>query len=71
VRLPSRGFVFTLDPPLPVNVLEGEIKGNAQKPILGYVPKPGVKYPPGPPPPAPNSPEARSGGTAAAVEESP
>jgi len=71
VRLPSRGFVFTLDPPLSVNVLEGEIKGNAQKPILGYVPKPGVKYPPGPPPPVPNSPEARSGGAAAAVEESP
>jgi hypothetical protein len=69
MRIPSRGFVFTLDPPLPVNVLEGEIKGDAQKPIQGYVPKPGVKYP-GPPPPVPNSPEARGGG-AAAVEESP
>ena len=62
MRIPSRGYVFTLDPPLPVNVLEGEIKGNAQKPITGYVPKPGVKYPPGPPPPVPNSPEAREGG---------
>ncbi|HEX2658407.1 MAG TPA: hypothetical protein VHU40_09050 [Polyangia bacterium] len=61
MRIPSRGFVFTLDPPLPVNVLEGEIKGDAQKPILGYVPKPGVKYP-GPPPPVPNSPEARGAG---------
>ena len=69
IRLPSRGYVFSLEPPLPVNVLEGEIKGNAQKPILGYVPKPGVKYPPGPPPPVPNSPEARGGG--AAVEEDP
>jgi len=62
MRIPSRGFVFTLDPPLPVNVLEGEIKGTAQKPIPGYVLKPGVKYPPGPPPPVPNSPEAREGG---------
>jgi hypothetical protein len=61
MRIPSRGYVFTLDPPLPVNVLEGEIKGVAQKPIVGYVPKPGVKYP-GPPPPAPDSPEARAGG---------
>ncbi len=68
MRIPSRGYVFTLDPPLPVNVLEGEIKGTAQKPILGYVPKPGVKYP-GPPPPVPNSPEARNAG--GPVEESP
>lgn len=68
MRIPSRGYVFTLDPPLPVNVLEGEIKGTAQKPILGYVQKPGVKYP-GPPPPAPNSPEARGAG--GPVEESP
>jgi len=51
-----------------VNVLEGEIKGTAQKPILGYVPKPGEKYP-GPPPPVPNSPEARNAG--GPVEESP
>jgi hypothetical protein len=67
MRIPSRGFVFTLDPPLPVNVLEGEIKGDAQKPILGYVPKPGVKYP-GPPPPVPNSPEARGAGSGSAQE---
>jgi len=71
MRIPSRGFVFTLDPPLPVNVLEGEIKGDAQKPIAGYVPKPGVKYP-GPPPLVPNSPEARGAGSGAGpVEESP
>jgi hypothetical protein len=74
MRIPSRGYVFTLDPPLPVNVLEGEIKGNAKKPIIGYVPKPGVKYP-GPPPPAPDSPEARGGGVGPAStnagEESP
>jgi hypothetical protein len=61
MRLPSRGFIFQLDPPLPVNVLEGNIMGDQKKPILGYVPKPGVKYP-GPPPPAPDSPEAKAGG---------
>ncbi|MEO8214490.1 MAG: L,D-transpeptidase, partial [Myxococcales bacterium] len=64
MRIPSRGFIFTLDPPLPVNVLEGEIKGDMKKPVLEYVPKPGVKYP-GPPPALPNSPEARAGGTGA------
>lgn len=61
MRIPSRGYQFVLDPPLPVNVLEGEIKGEQKKPILGYVPKPGVKYP-GPPPPAPESAEAKAGG---------
>ncbi|MES1157925.1 MAG: hypothetical protein ABUL67_02380 [Haliangium ochraceum] len=72
MRIPSRGFIYKLDPPLPVNVLEGEIKGNAKKPILGYVPKPNVKYP-GPPPAVGNTPEARAGGTgpAAGAEESP
>jgi hypothetical protein len=64
MRLPSRGYVFQLDPPLPVNVLEGDIKGEQKKPIIGYVPKPGVTYPPGPPPPAPDSPEAKAGGGA-------
>jgi hypothetical protein len=58
-----------------VNVLEGEIKGDAKKPIAGYVPKPGVKYP-GPPPPVGDSPETRAGGTgpaapASGAEESP
>jgi hypothetical protein len=64
MRLPSRGYAYYLDPPLPVNVLEGQIQGNQKKPILGYVPKPGVNYP-GPPPPAPDSPEAKAGGAAA------
>jgi hypothetical protein len=66
MRIPSRGYVYVLDPPLPVNVLEGEIKGNQKKPILGYVPKPGVHYP-GPPPAAPDSPEAKAGGGAASA----
>ena len=33
-----------LQPPIPVDVLEGRIKGTLTKPIAGYVPKPGVKY---------------------------
>ena len=44
MRLPNRGFYYQLDPPLPVDVLEGRIKGTAQKPMAGYVRKPGVKY---------------------------
>ncbi len=61
MRIPSRGYAYYLDPPLPVNVLEGQIKGDQKKPIIGYVPKPNERYP-GPPPPAPDSPEARAGG---------
>jgi hypothetical protein len=64
MRIPSRGYVYMLDPPLPVNVLEGNIMGDQKTPIIGYVPKPGIKYP-GPPPPAPDSPEAKAGGGAA------
>jgi hypothetical protein len=77
MRIPSRGFIFKLEPPLPVNVAEGEIKGTVKKPIVGYVPKPGVKYP-GPLPLVGDSPEARAGGTgpgpapaSGAAEESP
>jgi hypothetical protein len=62
MRIPSRGYLYVLDPPLPVNVLEGDIKGDQKKPILGYVPEPWNKYPPGPPPPAPDSAEAKAGG---------
>lgn len=49
MRIPSRGYVYELDPPLPVNVLKGTIKGELQEPVEGFVPKPGVRYP-GPPP---------------------
>ena len=62
MRIPSRGYSYQLDPPLPVEVLEGEIKGDQKEPLLGYIPKPGVVYP-GPPPPVPGeSPEDRAGG---------
>jgi hypothetical protein len=65
MKIPSRGFSYQLDPPLPVEVLEGEIKGEQKEPLLGYIPKPGVIYP-GPPPPLPGeSPEDRAGGGAA------
>ena len=63
MRIPSRGYAYLLDPPLPVKVLEGQIKGAQKTPILGYVEKPNVEYP-GPPPVAPDSPEARAGGGA-------
>ena len=33
MRLPTRGYRFVLDPPLPVNVLEGNILGTMKKPI--------------------------------------
>ncbi len=49
IRIPSRGYVFELDPPMPVNVLAGTIRGSLTEPVEGYVPKPGVRYP-GPPP---------------------
>jgi hypothetical protein len=61
MKIPSRGYAYYLDPPLPVNVLEGTIRGEQKKPIIGYVPKPNETYP-GPPPPAPDSPEAKAGG---------
>jgi hypothetical protein len=64
MRLPTRGFRFSVDPPIPVNVLEGTILGTIKKPIKEYVPKPGVQYPPGPVPVPPDSPEARAGGGA-------
>jgi hypothetical protein len=63
MRIPSRGYAYLLDPPLPVKVLEGQIKGAQKTPILGYVEKPNVVYP-GPPPSASDSPEAKAGGGA-------
>lgn len=65
LRIPSRGYAYIMDPPVPIDVLEGEIKGEAKEPIKTYVPKPGVRYP-GPPPAVSDSPEARAGGAPAA-----
>jgi hypothetical protein len=63
IRLPSRGYSYQLEPPLPVNVLEGDIKGKLKTPVMTYVPKPGVKYP-GAPPPVRNSDEGHAGPSA-------
>jgi hypothetical protein len=63
MRLPSRGFYYELDPPLPVEVLEGRIMGEREKPLAGYLRKPGVVYATTTRPPAANdSPESRAGG---------
>jgi hypothetical protein len=68
LRIPSRGFAFQLEPPLPVNVLQGKIHGELKQPLSDYVPKPGVVYP-GPPPDAKKGAADRTGGGAA--QESP
>ncbi|HXU61804.1 MAG TPA: L,D-transpeptidase, partial [Polyangia bacterium] len=34
MRIPSRGYLYEMDPPVPVNVLEGNIMGDVKKPIL-------------------------------------
>ncbi len=62
MRLPTRGFYFQLDPPVPVETLKGKIKGKLQQPIAGYVPKPGVKYGDGKPPAASSGPDSKAGG---------
>jgi hypothetical protein len=64
LRIPSKGYGYVLDPPLPVTVLEGEIKGELKEPVLGYVPKPGVIYPGPPPPLSGDTAEERAGGGA-------
>jgi hypothetical protein len=67
IRLPSRGFSFQLEPPVPVEVLEGDIRGTLKTPVTTYVPKPSTKYP-GPPPPVRGSDEGKA--SAAAKSES-
>ncbi len=64
LRLPTRGFYFELDPPLPVETLKGDLKGQALKPIAGYRRKPGLEYASvAPPAAAPMGPESRAGGS--------
>jgi hypothetical protein len=62
MRLPTRGFYYELEPPLPVETLKGKIAGQLQQPMMGYVRKPGVKYANSNPPTAPNGPEGKAGG---------
>jgi len=61
MKIPSRGYAYYLDPPLPVEVLKGNIRGPQKTPIIGYMPKPNETYPPGPPP-TPNSADTMAGG---------
>jgi hypothetical protein len=42
--LETRGYYYELREPVPVNVLEGRIMGEAKKPIAAYKRKPGVDY---------------------------
>ena len=64
MRLPTRGYYRELEPPIPVDVLEGRIKGTLTKPIAGYVPKPGVTYASRRLPTATDTPEDKAGGDA-------
>ncbi len=47
VRLLSRGFLYVLDPPLPVNVQKGRIMGERRKPYEDFVRAPDQEYPEG------------------------
>jgi hypothetical protein len=62
LRLPTRGFYYELDPPVPVETLEGEVKGALKKPIAGYVRKPGVTYAAHAPPTVTAGPDSKAGG---------
>ncbi len=62
MRLPTRGFYFELEPPLPIETLKGTIKGKLKQPITGYVRKPGVKYTDAKPPAASSGPDSKAGG---------
>jgi len=63
----SRGFLFEMTPPIPVEVLEGNVLGDVKKPIEDYVPVPGHVYPSGAPDDSP-VPEELQGGSAEGAE---
>ncbi|HJX51953.1 MAG TPA: hypothetical protein VJ801_04225 [Polyangia bacterium] len=62
MRLPTRGFYYELEPPLPVETLKGKIVGQTKQPLTGYVRKPGVTYANSNLPSAPTGPESKAGG---------
>lgn len=62
MRLPTRGFYFQLDPPLPVETLKGRIKGQTKQPITVYMKKPDVDYGTTQPPPVSGGPDNKAGG---------
>ena len=70
LRLPTRGFYFELDPPLPVETLKGTLKGRTDRPIAGYQRKPGMEYASAAPPPAAAvGPDGKAGGGAREAAE--
>jgi len=62
MRLPTRGFYFQLDPPLPVETLKGKLKGKLKQPITVYMQKPGVDYGGTQPPAVSGGLESKAGG---------
>ena len=44
IEIDTRGYLFELDPPLPIEVLPGRILGTVQRPPENPVRKPGVRY---------------------------
>ena len=62
MRLPTRGFYFELDPPMPIETLKGTIRGKLKQPITDYVPKPGVDYGDHRPPAASGGVDSKAGG---------
>lgn len=62
LRLPNRGFYFELEPPMPIETLEGRIRGTQKTPIAGYLPKPGVRYASVRPPAPADTPDSKAAG---------
>jgi hypothetical protein len=62
MRLPTRGFYYQLDPPLPIETLKGNIKGKLKQPIMEYLPKPGVDHGEKKPPTAGGGADSKAGG---------
>ncbi|MBV70119.1 MAG: hypothetical protein CMH52_02130 [Myxococcales bacterium] len=45
IHVPSRGFRYTMDPPVPVTVLRGQVYGKQRRRVEGLVKIPGKRYP--------------------------
>ena len=70
VRVLTRGYRYELQPPIPVEVLEGRIMGKVKKPIEDYVEDPEHDYPSGSPDdsPVPEELKEAAGGETAGEE---
>ena len=44
MNMRTRGYRYEMTPPVPVNVLEGNVRGEAQEPIEDYIKKPNLTY---------------------------